>query len=324
MGGARTILNGTSGRSRPHSTRHSTFQGRLKWKGTHLPCTQHSRRTDSSISPLMNRLQSTAVVHPELIGKGRCMLVVVAIETESVEFIRQLAFVKAREVPKYMRWPTILAWQRRWARMLATVCSLSFTASLVEPESQCDTWCTTDGEAPQLADLFGHDARFRVLWMAGLLIICVAKKDSFWSNKNTPSPPPKKSQFPTSKKEWRTSTPREGTANTTHLDKEGPTSAPPEGRANPLLLSPPPSRGQKGQPPRRASPPTHSQNGIRNPITRRTRQPPPQEGRARTEPREGRANLPHQEGMANPNHEKEGPVPTPSKMKGQSPQKKTK
>ena len=76
-----------------------------------------------------------------------------------MEFITQLAFAKACEVPKYMRWPTILAWQRRWTRMLATVCSLSFTASLVELESQCDTWCRTDAEAPQQADLFGHDPR---------------------------------------------------------------------------------------------------------------------------------------------------------------------
>ena len=62
-----------------------------------------------------------------------------------------------------MRWPTILAWQSRWIRTLATSCSLSFTSSLVEPESQCNAWCRTDSEAPQLAELFGHGPRYRVL-----------------------------------------------------------------------------------------------------------------------------------------------------------------
>ena len=89
----------------------------------------------------------------------RCMSVVVTIETggrwsdESVGFIRQLAFAKAREVASYLRWHH-LAWERRWTRYVG---SLSFT-SLVEPESQCSTWCRTDDEAPQLTDLF-HDPR---------------------------------------------------------------------------------------------------------------------------------------------------------------------
>ena len=123
----------------------------------------HTAEVDGVV--LLRARQDKERTYPELIGTGRCMLVVVAIETggrwsgESVGFIRQLAFAKAREVPKYLRWPTILAWERRWTRMLSTSCSLSFTSSLVEPESQCCTWCRTDGEAPQLTDLFAHDLR---------------------------------------------------------------------------------------------------------------------------------------------------------------------
>ena len=74
---------------------------------------------------------------------------------------------KRARFPKCMRWPTILARQRRWTGMLATVCSHFFASSLVEPESQCDTWCRTDGKAPQLAELFGHDPRQFVLGLTG-------------------------------------------------------------------------------------------------------------------------------------------------------------
>ena len=57
--------------------------------------------------------------YPELLS-GRCRLVVMAIETggrwssEAVDFVRQLAFPKAREVPSHMRFPIALVWERRW------------------------------------------------------------------------------------------------------------------------------------------------------------------------------------------------------------------
>ena len=104
--------------------------------------------------------------HALLVAARRCRLVVVAIETggrwseEAVEFTTQLAFAKAREVPAYMHWPAVYAWQRRWTRMLSTVCALSFTASLVDPPAQCETWCSTGGEAPNLAELFSQDPRY--------------------------------------------------------------------------------------------------------------------------------------------------------------------
>ena len=82
--------------------------------------------------------------YPELVASNRCRLVV--LETggrwseEAVDVFRQLAFAKAREVPPAMKWPVVLAWERRWTRMLATTCVVAFAASLVAPSEQCETW----------------------------------------------------------------------------------------------------------------------------------------------------------------------------------------
>ena len=63
---------------------------------------------------------------------------VVAIETggrwsdEAVDFIWQLATAKARESPSFMRHQAALAWERRWTRMLSTVCAVSSAASMME------------------------------------------------------------------------------------------------------------------------------------------------------------------------------------------------
>ena len=106
--------------------------------------------------------------YPELTTSGKCRLVVVAIETggrwssEAVEFVRQLAFARARKVPSFMQFATALAWERRWTRMLSTACSLSFAASLVEPSDKCETWCRTGREPPSLAELLECDGRLEV------------------------------------------------------------------------------------------------------------------------------------------------------------------
>ena len=93
----------------------------------------HTAEVDGVV--LLRARQDKERTYPELIGTGRCMLVVVAIETggrwsdESVGSSDSWLSPK-RAVPKYLRWPTILAWERRWTRMLSTSCSLSFTSSL--------------------------------------------------------------------------------------------------------------------------------------------------------------------------------------------------
>ena len=125
----------------------------------------HPNTADVDGAALMVAREDKERIYPELTTSGRCRLVVVAIETggrwstEAVDFVRQLSFAKAREVPSFMQFSTALAWERRWTRMLSTVCSLSFAASLVEPSDTCETWCWTGGEPPPLADLLEQDPR---------------------------------------------------------------------------------------------------------------------------------------------------------------------
>ena len=130
----------------------------------------HPHAADVDGAVLVKARHDKETTYPELINSGRCRLVVVAIETggrwsdEAVEFIRLLACAKAQEVPSYMWWPTTLAWQRRWTRMLSTACSLSFAASLVEPSDSCVTWCRTGGEPPSLAELLGQGSALVSWW----------------------------------------------------------------------------------------------------------------------------------------------------------------
>ena len=125
----------------------------------------HPHAADVDGAVLLEARRDKERTYPEVVAARSCRLVVVAIETggmwseEAVEFTTQLAFAKAREVPAYMHWPAVYAWQRRWTRMLSTVCALSFAASLVGPPAQCESWCWTWGEAPHLAELFSQDPR---------------------------------------------------------------------------------------------------------------------------------------------------------------------
>ena len=100
---------------------------------------RHPNTADVDGAALMVAREDKERIYPELTTSGRCRLVVVAIETggrwstEAVNFVRQLSFAKAREVPSFMQFSTALPWERRWTRMLSTVYSLSFAASLVAP-----------------------------------------------------------------------------------------------------------------------------------------------------------------------------------------------
>ena len=51
----------------------------------------------------------------------------------NADFFWQLAQAKAREAPTLLAHAAALAWVRRWTRMLATACAVSFDESLVHP-----------------------------------------------------------------------------------------------------------------------------------------------------------------------------------------------
>ena len=85
----------------------------------------HPRAADEDGAVLAHARHDKETTHPELINSetgGRW-------SDEAVEFTRLFACAKAQEVPSYLWWPTTLAWQCRWTKMLSTACSLSFVAS---------------------------------------------------------------------------------------------------------------------------------------------------------------------------------------------------
>ena len=101
---------------------------------------------------------------PELMT-GRCRFVVVAIETggrwndEAVVLFWLLGCTKAREAPHHsMTHQVAFALERRWTRMLSTVCALSFAASLVDP-SQCGVLRQTGRRGGYTISGQGCDAR---------------------------------------------------------------------------------------------------------------------------------------------------------------------
>ena len=78
--------------------------------------------------------------YAELVRARRCELVVVALETggrwseEAADFVRELAFAKARAVSRLLRFSTACAWERRWVRMLSTAAAVAFARSLTAPK----------------------------------------------------------------------------------------------------------------------------------------------------------------------------------------------
>ena len=103
------------------------------------------------------------VAYPELVASKRCRLVVAAIETggrwsdEAALFIEDLACARARDAVFYLRAAAALAWQRRWARLMATSCAAAFARSLIAPAG-CVAASSGDGPAPCLCDLLCREA----------------------------------------------------------------------------------------------------------------------------------------------------------------------
>ena len=78
--------------------------------------------------------------YPELAASRQCSFTVLAIETggrwskEAATLIADLASAKAAEAPAFLRGPARASWTRRWSRLLATACAVSFARSLVRPK----------------------------------------------------------------------------------------------------------------------------------------------------------------------------------------------
>ena len=134
-----------------------TLRSALRSSGEPQP---HAADVDGAI--LLEARRDKEATYPELASSTRCRLVVLALETggrwseEAVHLVWQLALAKARDVPHFLTQQVALAWERRWTRMLSTVCVTSFATSLVDPVSQ-ETMCATAGDVPSLADILCHD-----------------------------------------------------------------------------------------------------------------------------------------------------------------------
>ena len=95
--------------------------------------------------------------YPELLGEGRCRLVVFACEVggrwseEAQTFLRLLANAKARATPQALRRSAAAAYMRRWASMLAVAAQSATAASLVE--ESLTGLCAQDGEEPMLHEV---------------------------------------------------------------------------------------------------------------------------------------------------------------------------
>ena len=73
----------------------------------------HPNAADVDGAGLARAPADKVATDPELLT-GRCRLVVMAIKTGGMDFVRQLAFAEAREVPSHMRFPIALVWERRY------------------------------------------------------------------------------------------------------------------------------------------------------------------------------------------------------------------
>ena len=95
--------------------------------------------------------------YPELLGDGRCTLVVIALEVggrwskEAVQFMKELAWSKAREVPQVLRGSAAHCWRRRWMQMLSVAAATAWADSLQEQAAPL-----LDGPTPELSDILSR------------------------------------------------------------------------------------------------------------------------------------------------------------------------
>ena len=75
--------------------------------------------------------------------------------SEVVGFLEELAVARARTAPRALHAATVLAWQKRWARLLGTAAARNFARSLVVPAAGVGS-ASVDGVAPSLQDLLAR------------------------------------------------------------------------------------------------------------------------------------------------------------------------
>ena len=121
-----------------------------------------AQSTDSGGQLLLAVRRDKERRYAELVRSRWCKLIVVAISTggrwssESLGFVHDMAFAKARQTPQYMRKSAAFAWQRRWTRMLSVASASAFAHSLTSSKNCAAAF---DGPILELCDLFaGREA----------------------------------------------------------------------------------------------------------------------------------------------------------------------
>ena len=100
--------------------------------------------------------------YPELVACNRGRFVVLALDIggrfseETADFLKQLAWARARASPSYLQKATAHAFERRWSRMLAVTASSSFAASLLLPKASLRCENAADAASSWLGDVLAE------------------------------------------------------------------------------------------------------------------------------------------------------------------------
>ena len=102
------------------------------------------RTTATTVNGAAPARRDKEAKYVELVRNERCRLVVVALETsgrwdtETLEFVANMASSRARDAPPVLQRSAFLAWRKRWTRTPTALCATAFATSLVTGQS--DAW----------------------------------------------------------------------------------------------------------------------------------------------------------------------------------------
>ena len=134
----------------------TTLRSALTARGEARP---NAARVDGAIANEVR--QDKQDTYPELVATERCVLVVLALETggrwsdEALKFVEELAAAKAREAPSRLRRSAMVAWQKRWVKLLSVAAARAFAQSLTAPH-ECGPFTEVDGSCPFLSDVLAR------------------------------------------------------------------------------------------------------------------------------------------------------------------------